>query len=153
MHANPTLQQAQQIVSFLTPFLPYLIAGAKEVAKGMAKKVGELEAEKAWDKAQQLWDRLKGTLTRKQKVKADVIAIDPTDEQEIVSFARTLLETLESDPELVAELASLLPNDESVQKVIAHNRTLIAKVVQKGPGTKIIEGTDDSTIIDVHQES
>ena len=55
MHASPDPQQALTVVTFLAPFLPYLIAGATEAAKGLGKKVGELGGEAAWKKAQAVW--------------------------------------------------------------------------------------------------
>jgi len=153
MHATPDPQQVRTIVSYLAPFLPYLIAGATEAAKGLGKKVGELGGETAWKKAQALWAVIKDRLSAKQKAKATVIAVDPADREELASFARTLLQTLEADPDLATELSSLLGQDESIQQVIALNESWVQDVVQKGPGEKTVRADGKSTIIGVRQES
>jgi hypothetical protein len=153
MQALSDPQQVQTIVSFLAPFLPYLIAGATEAAKGLGKKVGELGGEAAWKKAQGVWAGLHDRLTPKQKAKAGVIAADPADPDEVVSFARTLIDTLAADPELTARLAALLEGDGSVQKVIVSNKSWAESIWQRGPGTKLVQVDGESTAIDVHQES
>jgi low affinity Fe/Cu permease len=152
MHAPPDLQQTLAVVTFLAPFLPYLIAGATEAAKGLGKKVGELGGEVAWKKAQALWVKLKERLSPKQKAKANVIALDPADKEEVASFVKTLAETLKADPELSAELVAALGEDESVQKVIALNKSWVQDIVQRGSGIKTVHA-DQSTVINVRQES
>lgn len=153
MHATPDPEQIKTIVSYLAPFLPYLIAGATKAAEGLGKKVGELGGETAWKKAQALWVQVKDRLSPKQKAKAGVIAVDPADEQELASFAKTLLETLQADPDLTTELSSLLGEGKDVQQVIALNKSWVQDVVQKGPGEKLVRADGESTIIGVHQES
>jgi len=152
MHASPDPQQALTVVTFLAPFLPYLIAGATEAAKGLGKKVGELGGEAAWKKAQAVWKKVKDRLTAKQKAKANVIAVDPTDKEEITSFVKSLAASLKAEPELAAELADMLGQDESVKKVIAVNESWVQDIVQKGTGTQIVHA-DKSTVINVRQES
>jgi hypothetical protein len=151
MSADP--QQAQTVVSFLAPFIPYLVAGATEAAKALGKKAAELGGEAAWRKAQELWNKIVSRPNPKLKAKANVVTVDPADEEERASFARTLLQSLEADPALVTELASLLGREESVQKVIARNRSWVQDIVQKGAGTKLVQADDDSTILGVRQES
>lgn len=145
--------QVQTVVSFLTPFLPYLIAGATEAAKGLGKKAGELVSEAAWEKAQSAWSRVAKRLTPKQKAKASVVALDPADQDEVTSFARTLFDTLAADSALTAELASALEGDPDVQEVIARNRSIVERVVQLGPGTKRVEADGESQVRDVWQET
>jgi hypothetical protein len=145
--------QVQAVVSFLAPFLPYLIAGATEAAKGLGKKVGEIGAEAAWKKAQSVWSRVAKRLTPKQKAKAGVIAVDPADQDEVASFARSLVDTLATDPALTAELASALEGDPDVQEVIARNKSTIERVVQIGPGRKRVEADGESQVRGVWQES
>jgi adenylate kinase family enzyme len=145
--------QVQAVVSFLAPFLPYLVAGATEATKALGKKAGELVSEAAWVKAQTVWSKVVGRLTPKQKAKAGVIAVDPADQVEVASFAHGLIDTLAADPALAAELAALLEKDESVQKVIALNESWVQEVIQKGPGYKLVQADGKSTVIGVHQES
>ena len=145
--------QVQAVVSFLAPFLPYLIAGATEAAKGLGKKAGELVSEATWKKAQGVWSKVAKRLTPKQKAKANVIALDPADQAEVASFAHSLVDTLAADPALATELAAVLEGDEGVQKVIALNESWVQEVIQKGPGFKLVQADGKSTIIGVRQES
>lgn len=145
--------QIQAIVTFLAPFLPYLTAGVTEAAKTLGKKAAEVGSDAAWKKAQDLWARLKKRSNPKLDAKAQVVAVDPADQDEIGSLVAALHKHLQADSELAGELASLLGHDESVQTVIARNRSWVEKVVQKGPGRKHVEADEDSVISDVRQES
>ncbi|HEX8177778.1 MAG TPA: hypothetical protein VF543_22005 [Pyrinomonadaceae bacterium] len=46
---------AREVVTYLTPYLPYLLAAGKIAAAGAAKKFGE----SAWDNAKTLWNKIR----------------------------------------------------------------------------------------------
>jgi hypothetical protein len=145
--------QVQAVVSFLAPYLPYLVAGATEVAKGAAKKVGEIGTESAWKKAQALWARIRRRRDPDLDTKVQVVTLDPTEEAYLAVLARYLVRFLEAQPELAAELSALLEGDPDVQEVIARNKGIVERVVQIGPGTKRVEADTGGRIGSVWQES
>ncbi|MCD6554187.1 MAG: hypothetical protein J7M16_09290, partial [Anaerolineae bacterium] len=63
-------EQARLVVSYLAPFLPYLVAGATEAAKGLGKKLGDLGGEAAWKQAQALWTKIKTRFEKDAEVKS-----------------------------------------------------------------------------------
>lgn len=97
---------AQQLVTFLSPFLPYLLkAGEKAI-----EKVGEKFGEAAWEKAQALWDKLHPKIEAKpaaQEAAADV-AQNPQDEDAQAALRLQLKKLLAEDTALAEEVARLL---------------------------------------------
>ena len=145
--------QVQVVVSFLAPFLPYLVAGATEAAKALGKKLGEVGGETAWKKAQELWARIRKRPDPDLETKAKVVALDPAEEFYLAALAQALTHALETQPELAAEMAAALQGDPDVQEVIARNKSVIERVVQRGPGRKRVEADGESQVRDVRQES
>jgi len=148
-------EQARLVVSYLAPFLPYLVAGATEAAKGLGKKLGDLGGEAAWKQAQALWTKIKTRFEKDAEVKSasDLVAANPTDADYAATLQKALTKKLESNPDFAAELLEMLGGAQSVQEVIARRGSLVAHVTQKGAGRKRAEATDDSAIIGVTQES
>ena len=145
--------QVQDVVSFLAPFLPYLVAGATEAAKALGKKVGELGGEGAWKKARALWAKIRKRPDPDLETKVQVVALDPAQEAYQAVLAQDLVRVLEAQPDLTAELASALEGDPDVQEVIARNKSIIERVVQLGAGRKRVEADGESQIRGVWQES
>ena len=145
--------QVQAVVSFLIPYLPYLVAGATGAAKGLGKKVGEVGGDAAWAKAQALWARIRKRPDPDLETKAKVVALDPAEELYVAALAQALSHALETQPDLATELASALQGDPDVQEVIARNKSVIERVMQKGPGRKRVEADGESQVRDVWQES
>ncbi len=51
---------AQDLTAFLAPFLPYLVEAGKKVGSRASEEIGKRFGEAAWQKAQALWDALRG---------------------------------------------------------------------------------------------
>ena len=58
MSQSEIIQLAENIGPIITPYLPYLIKGVKELGKGIIKKSGELLTEEGWKKAHSVWKLL-----------------------------------------------------------------------------------------------
>lgn len=146
---------AEMVVSFLAPFLPYLVAGGTEAVKGLGKKLGELGGETAWKQAQAVWTKIKSRFGKDAEVKSasDLVAANPADADYAKTLQKALSKKLEADPDFAVELLDMLGGAQSVQEVIARRGSVVARIVQEGPGRKRVEATDDSIIIDVTQES
>ncbi|MBK8783150.1 MAG: hypothetical protein IPO22_15385 [Anaerolineales bacterium] len=52
-------QLAIDTVKFIAPYLPYLIAGGRLAAKAAIEKTGENFSDAVWNKAAELWEKLK----------------------------------------------------------------------------------------------
>ncbi len=93
---------AKQIVSFLTPFLPYLLKAGEKVAEEIGKKFSEA----AWEKAQALWGKLRG---KKEVVQVAQTAVAlPENKGMQAALREEIANALQSDPALAEEIAQLM---------------------------------------------
>ena len=92
---------SQQLVTFLAPFLPYLLKAGEKAAE----EIGENLGKDAWEKAKTLWEKLRG----KERVvqAAQDLADAPNDPDAQAALRLQLRRTLEADPALAAEVARL----------------------------------------------
>jgi hypothetical protein len=58
MDSSSFTELAHSIGPILTPFLPYLIKGVKELGKEAFKTIGKKAAGEEWDKAKEIWEKL-----------------------------------------------------------------------------------------------
>ena len=92
---------AQQLVTFLTPFLPYLLKAGERAAEEAGKKLGS----DAWEKAKTLWGRLRG---KERVVHAAQDLAESADDPDVQAALRLQLKkALEADQALIAEVARL----------------------------------------------
>ncbi len=118
---------AQQIVSYLTPFLPYL----GEMGLSAAKKIGERLTDASWDKAAALWDKLRH---RKRIVQvAETFASMPENRGLRDALREEILQALTQDEQLAQDVAALM-QDSVVQKVLATEKSRITNVKQQAKG-------------------
>jgi formylglycine-generating enzyme required for sulfatase activity len=95
-------QLAADVAKFLTPFLPYLIAGGKAAAEGAGKKFGEA----AWIKANELWGDLQPKVDAKgsaEEAKIDVIN-EPDNEDAYSAWRLQIKKILSEDSALSAKV-------------------------------------------------
>ncbi len=92
---------SQQLVSFLAPFLPYLLKAGEKAAE----EIGENLGKDAWEKAKTLWGKLRG----KERVvqAAQDLADAPNDPDAQAALRLQLRRALEADPASAAEIARL----------------------------------------------
>ena len=97
---------AQQIVSFLTPFLPYLLKVGEKAAEEAGKKLGA----DAWERAKALWAKLRPKVEGKpaaQEAAADVAA-NPQDEDAQAALRHQLKKLLAEDESLLADVTPIM---------------------------------------------
>jgi hypothetical protein len=99
-------QSLQQMVSFLAPFLPYLLKMGEKAAEEAGKKLGEA----AWEQAKALWSRLRSQVESKpaalEAVKDLADAPDDADAQAALRFQ--LKKLLTEDPALLGEVTTII---------------------------------------------
>lgn len=91
-------QLAAEVAKFLAPFLPYLILGTEAAAKEAGKRFGGA----MWDKAVELWGKLKPKVEEKPAAQEAVedVAKNQGDEDAHAAFRRQLTKLFEADKEL-----------------------------------------------------
>ena len=128
-----------EILTVLTPFLPYLVKGGKLAAKKAFEKLGEQFSETAWESAKALWEKLR----RKEKVAqvAETAAALPENEGLRAALAEEIARALREDPKLAEEVAALIP---AGTKVIASGNRSVAiggsvngSVIITGDGNRV----------------
>lgn len=93
---------AQQIVPLLTPFLPYLTKAGEKTAEELGKKLSE----PAWEKAQELWAKLRG---KKEVVRvAETAAALPENKGIQAALQEEIAKALQSDPVLMKEIIQVM---------------------------------------------
>jgi hypothetical protein len=97
---------AQNIVTFLAPFLPYLVKVGEKAAEEAGKKLGG----EAWEQAKALWGKLRPKVearpAAKEAVQDAAAAPDNADAQ--AALRLQLKKLLDEDVSLAEELACLL---------------------------------------------
>jgi hypothetical protein len=134
---------AAAAVTVLSPYIPVLTGalqkGGEELAKWVAQKGGEL----AWNKAQEVWKKITGSLGNDPGVTgaAAVLAEDPSDEGFQTALAKLLTKRMENNPDLVKELEAVLGGAAGVQKIVTGENAIVKNVRQamKGSGKQDIE--------------
>lgn len=148
-------QVAMASVTFLAPFLPYLVDVAKFSAEAIAEMVVQKGAEGAWQQAQAIWARLRMRFVDDGVINGatEMLAAQPGREDFQAVLAAELAVRLEESPDLTRELLELLGGQKIVQKILAERGSWVERVQQKmeGAGTQIIHASDDSVIIDAKQ--
>jgi hypothetical protein len=97
---------AMQLVTYLAPFLPYLVkAGDKAV-----EEAGKLFGASAWERAKSLWAKLTPKIEAKPAAKEAVqdAANAPEDEDAKAAWRLQVKKLLSEDPVLASDLAKVL---------------------------------------------
>ncbi len=125
---------AQQLVTFLTPFLPYLLKAGERAAEEAGKKLGS----DAWEKAKTLWGRLRG----KERVvhAAQDLAESPDDPDVQAALRLQLKKALEADQALVAEVARLWKEAEAAGVTVIASGDRSVAIGGSVSGSAIITG-------------
>jgi hypothetical protein len=103
---------AKEAVTFLAPFLPYLIKSGEALAEEAGKKVGEQAGGGAWEKAKTLWAKLRPKVETKPAAREaleDLVA-NPNDEDTRAAL-RMQLRKLFVEDELFAQEIAKIQND------------------------------------------
>ncbi|MEL6130397.1 MAG: hypothetical protein AAFU84_19055 [Cyanobacteria bacterium J06633_23] len=94
------------LVKLLAPCLPFLMGLGNKAIDAAAEKVGEQSAEKAGKIWSKLWPKVQAKEAAKKA--AEDVANEPEDEDSLAALRKQLKKLLEADPDLQADVASLL---------------------------------------------
>lgn len=100
---------AKETVTFLAPFLPYLIKAGEGAAEEAGKKLGEKAGGGAWEKAKALWTKLRLKVEEKSAAKEAVldVAAVPGDEDALATFRQQLKKLFAEDESLAKEVSEM----------------------------------------------
>jgi hypothetical protein len=146
------LQIATAAASLLAPFMPFLIEGVKEAAKGLGQSVGKA----SYEQARSIWAAIKSNIGDNKKIDkaAKVLMEKPQNEDYQAQLAIALAEQLKARPDLAKELFTLLGGQDSIQEVLAEKGSWVENIEQttggKGNRQKV-HAKNDSVIKGVKQ--
>src|SRR4051794_12547714 len=104
------------LMTFLAPFLPFLLGKGEDVADAAIDRLGAA----GWERAKALWAKLRPKVEGKEAAReaAHDIAAEPNDELARAAFQLQLRKLLHDDPELARGLADIV-NDGRRAGIIA----------------------------------
>lgn len=107
----------QSAVTWLAPFFPYLIKGAKLAGTKWFEALGEKGGEEAVEKAVELWDGIKKKSKDNKKVEgaALMLAEDPNDPTVQEMLKQALIQVAQKHPELAEDIKSFTKSAPSIQ--------------------------------------
>ena len=122
------MELAALITSFLSPFLLQLLKLGQPVAEEAGKEIGKKVGAGSWEKAKQVWHKLRPQVEAKPPVNGAVavLADDVKDTDAQQMLAKQLGKLLAAEPELAAALKALVsPEDAAAaSKVVTVTQTV-----------------------------
>ncbi|MBL8090462.1 MAG: SUMF1/EgtB/PvdO family nonheme iron enzyme [Anaerolineales bacterium] len=114
-------QLAVDTAKFLAPYLPYLIAGGKLAAKAAFEQAGTRFTDALWNKAEELWKKLKPKVEEKPVLKeaVDKVARKPEDKRVIGNLEVELEEVFNEDVEFAEIINSIVITGDVINSQIA----------------------------------
>lgn len=96
----------KETVTFLAPFLPYLVKAGENVAEEAGKKLGEQAGGGAWGAAKALWAKLRPHVEAKSVAQEAVqeVATNPKDEDAQAALRLQLKKIFNEDESLAQEV-------------------------------------------------
>lgn len=116
---------AKDLITFLTPFLPYLLKAGDKAVEEAGKKLGA----DAWERAKALWGKLRPKVEAKPAAQeaAQDVAQAPVDEDAQAALRLQLKKLLNEDEAFAKEVARLWEGAKSAGvTVIAHGERSVA---------------------------
>jgi hypothetical protein len=111
---------AKEVVSFMIPFLPYLVTAGAKAGDKAAEEVGKSLGAGAWDRAKSLWGKLGPKMEAKQSAKEavnDAIAV-PDNEDAHAQLRLQLTKLFTEDETFAKEVAKLWEGTKSSEVAI-----------------------------------
>ena len=116
MTTEQFLPIAQSIVTWLSPFFPYLIKGVKLAGQEWFKALGEKGGEEAVKQASNLWETIKDKSSNDKNIEGAAFILseqpDNADIQKVLMNA--LVDIIKKNPELVKEFEAFQKNAPSI---------------------------------------
>lgn len=117
---------AQSIVTWLSPFFPYLIKGVKLAGQEWFKALGERGGEEAVKKASNLWETIKNKSPNDKNIEGAALILseqpENTDIQKVLVNA--LVEVIKKNPGFAKELEAFKENVSSINNIKIGNAFL-----------------------------
>lgn len=134
---------AQQIVPFLTPFLPYLLKAGEKAAEEAGNKLGG----DAWERAKTLWGKLRPGVEARPATQeaAQDAAAAPDDADARAALRHQLKKLLAEDPTLAAEVACLWSEAQSAGMTVVAGGERSVAIGGSVSGSTIITGDRNVT--------
>lgn len=138
-------QNLQQVVDILAPVLPYLLQGAKELAKSAIGELGKKLTAQAWESLEQFAGKIRKKAEAKPAAR-DALqrAADAPDDPRVRGMVSLYLEEiLRENPDLLAEAVSMLEDsgmiisEVKVKDVKKGGKVTGVKVENSGGGISI----------------
>ena len=120
----PTL--AKEIVSSLSPALPFIAIAGKEAIKKIGENVGDTLTEKT----KKIWEHLRHKVEDNPSALETIkkVAVNPTNKESLQSLEHELIQILNENNELVEKLSKIVFTRSSQQQQI-NNRGYIGKQI------------------------
>jgi hypothetical protein len=146
---------AAAVTSMLAPFTPFLIETGKKAGLKLGEVIANKGGEAAWNKAQELWNKIKSHLGDDPKVRgaALMVSAEPENESSQVLLATTLVSRLKEHLDLAQDLSDLLGGQSAIQQVLANRKSFVTSVTQqiRGGGKQVVKADNNSRVTDVKQ--
>lgn len=146
---------ATTVVTFVAPFIPYLLEEGKAVGQKWAETLAERGGEATWNNAKAIWGKIQSHFGKDARVNGTALMVSdyPGDESYQTMLATVLGNHLKEDPQLAEELLQLAGGEQGVQEVLADRRSWVEKVTQNmgGSGIQRVKASNESVIKDVEQ--
>jgi len=118
---------AQQLAGLLAPALPYLIGPAAAAGQKAVEAVGGKIGEDAWNRAKEVWSKLKPWADKKPDVATTLKEVADGDPLAKAALARDLKKLLESMPdETVSEIKNIVIQNKSESRTVTADRGGVA---------------------------
>lgn len=116
MTTEQFLPLAQSIVTWLSPFFPYLIKGAKLAGKKWFESLGEKGGEEAAKKASDLWETIKKKSSNDKNIEGAALILSEQPENADVQkvLMNAIAEVVKKNPEFAKELETFKENAPSI---------------------------------------
>lgn len=107
---------AQSIVTWLSPFFPYLIKGVKLAGQEWFKALGEKGGEEAVKQASNLWETIKDKSSNDKNIEGAAFILSEQPENNDIQkvLVNALVEVIKKNPELATELEAFQKNAPSI---------------------------------------
>ena len=122
---------AQNVVQFLTPFLPYLLQVGKKAGEKAIEEVGKKFGSETVEKAKSLWGKLR--VNKNVERAAQDVAAMPDDPDAQAALRLQLKKLLKANESLAKDTVHLMEN-KVVQRVLAERGSEIRNVEQRAKG-------------------
>jgi hypothetical protein len=136
---------AKETVTFLAPFLPYLLKAGESAAEEAGKQLGEKAGGGAWEKVKTLWAKLRPKAEAKEATRDAVkdVAATPGDDDALGALRIQLRKLFEEDKSLAEEVSGILEKGRKAGVSVAAIGERSVAIGGGVSGSTIVTGDDN----------